>query len=917
MKIFKTVVILLLLISLLFCKHSFSQNYNIEILNKGELFATSSILQDFDKDGDLDIIITRRKSGSGTDAVPAGVEWLENDGTGQFPRHELFQDLVNPGDIDAADFDNDGDIDYIVSDKKQTTSEIGALVLFLRQDDLSFIKQTVQSGVDIYQSAVADFDGNGTIDVVSVGFDLATVNLHLNDGSLNFTKIELVDNVKQAILIEADDIDEDGDQDIVFGDTSAFNGSFALLRNNGSAEFDSQALFSRGSADITSVTGGIAIADINNDGIKDILTSSGANGQLSFLDGSKDFSSSSIEVDGIDLGGDIVIADIDDNGLKDIIMQNDKDFGDFLSILYQESTMNFRLEFLELNWDNNVLFGGSQMQVEDLDGDNDLDLVFPESGNVDGDISWFENIDGSLFRHYLHNEIKAARIPRFGDVDDDGDPDIVLTAGDDSPSNSRKENEVVWYENRGSDGFIEWRIDDEIFFPFDLELADVDGDGKLDAVVTARDDNELVWYKKNGHNWEKKIIDDNVNKPLGCAVKDIDNDSDNDIVLCVSGDNTVALYLNNGTGSFTKQFVDQTVREPREIEIADFNNDGNSDLAIVSTDTTNALAIELNDGNQSFQKEIIFQDQESFDLEVGDWDGDGNIDIVLAFAGRNQERDVAVFLNNGNAEFTDTTLLDRDNFISLGDLTTLVPEATSALKLIDIDNDNDLDLVFGRDTFKPIFGIAFNQNGLIESIDILFEGSSGEVGEVFGIDANDVNGDNIVDLVAADSDNGNLMLFIGSTDDGAEPTPTPSPDSTPTSTPNATPSPTPTETPPPSGKAFTFKCEHDLVVGRSGLERLKLSLGESENCVLKLTNIEPNTPIDVLTKMRQGFRSAIKVDPDHGKTNANGEIEFTIIGINNGLDWISWAIPDEEGKFKFNKNAYDSGDAWGMAVEVQ
>lgn len=38
---------------------------------------------------------------------------------------------------------------------------------------------------------------------------------------------------------------------------------------------------------------------------------------------------------------------------------------------------------------------------------------------------------------------------------------------------------------------------------------------------------------------------------------------------------------------------------------------------------------------------------------------------------------------------------------------------------------------------------------------------------------------------------------------------------------------------------------------------------------------------------------------------------------NEGVDWISWATPNDAGEFEFSKKAYDSGLAWGMFVEVR
>lgn len=46
-------------------------------------------------------------------------------------------------------------------------------------------------------------------------------------------------------------------------------------------------------------------------------------------------------------------------------------------------------------------------------------------------------------------------------------------------------------------------------------------------------------------------------------------------------------------------------------------------------------------------------------------------------------------------------------------------------------------------------------------------------------------------------------------------------------------------------------------------------------------------------------------------------MEFTISAIEEGTDWIAWAVRNGKGEFEFNKKAYDSGTAWGMFVEVK
>lgn len=124
-------------------------------------------------------------------------------------------------------------------------------------------------------------------------------------------------------------------------------------------------------------------------------------------------------------------------------------------------------------------------------------------------------------------------------------------------------------------------------------------------------------------------------------------------------------------------------------------------------------------------------------------------------------------------------------------------------------------------------------------------------------------------------------------------------------------------TEPPSLKSFTFNCEHDFEKGKGDLERLALKLGENEVCILKLTNLEPFIPVNVSANIRTGIKTSIKVESVSGETDSNGQIEFVITAISKGLDWVAWAVPNEKGEIEFSKDAFDSGSAWGMLVEIK
>jgi hypothetical protein len=146
--------------------------------------STGIDLVDFDGDGDLDVLMTNGATLDDATVKPwHGVRWLENRGAFPFAAHDLAA-LPGAHRARAADLDGDGDLDVAAAaflpDPEHTRGALASLVWLERQPDGSFIRHTLQSGQLSHTTLdVADFDGDGDVDLVTgnfVGFTFARMD---------------------------------------------------------------------------------------------------------------------------------------------------------------------------------------------------------------------------------------------------------------------------------------------------------------------------------------------------------------------------------------------------------------------------------------------------------------------------------------------------------------------------------------------------------------------------------------------------------------------------------------------------------------------------------------------------------------------------------------------------------------------
>jgi hypothetical protein len=254
--------------------------------------------------------------------------------------------------------------------------------------------------------------------------------------------------------------------------------------------------------------------------------------------------------------------------------------------------------------------------------------------------------------------------------------------------------------------------------PFDPEtvvmravvLADVDGDGSLDALVAwdrKGDDRMIDAACRVLQNDGKGVFTDQTSRWMpveasltqSLAAGDIDGDGRVDLVLGFGGGSGKAnrLYRNTPDDRFrdiTANNLPTDTGITARILAADFDGDG--DLDLLFGNTTDAFGREGQNNFYLNAGDGRFGDATTASLPPGrdatsamvccDFDGDGDLDVVL---GNSNGPDIAL-RNDGKGRFGDATtdVLPYDN------------QDTRSLAFGDVDGDGDLDLIVGHATSR-------------------------------------------------------------------------------------------------------------------------------------------------------------------------------------------------------------------------
>jgi hypothetical protein len=194
-------------------------------------------------------------------------------------------------------------------------------------------------------------------------------------------------------------------------------------------------------------------------------------------------------------------------------------------------------------------------------------------------------------------------------------------------------------------------------YPLSVAIADVNGDGKLDALTANEVSSTLSVLLGNGaggFTLQANAPSTGTNsRPSGVAIADVNGDGKPDALTANYNSNTLGVLLGNGAGGFTLQATLSTGAGsgPSRVAIADVNGDGKPDALTANLDSS-PLGLLLGNGAGGFTLQATPSTgitSFSSGLAVADVDGDGNLDAVTSSDFSNT---LSVLLGNGAGGFT-------------------------------------------------------------------------------------------------------------------------------------------------------------------------------------------------------------------------------------------------------------------------
>jgi hypothetical protein len=583
------------------------------------------------------------------------------------------------GSVEVGDLNNDGQLDIIAAyDGLGLRSWLGD-----GYGNWQVATSPATSG-QYNDIQIGDVNNDGKPDVV--GLKQGSVSVWRGDGSGNGWSSDVGPSaIGTYNAAHLKDVNLDGNLDIVAAasGTGIRKGVQVFLGNDNGT-------WSNGDTNLpTNVKfNGIISADFNNDGKPDIVAAGDAGIDAWTGNGAGSWTLSDSGLPSTGGFSDVELSDVDRDGDLDIVATGQNNNG--MRIYTGNGAGIWTLSSSAMPLPYTGTYTAVDMADVNIDGYIDI-MATSSNANLsvwtgDGALNWYLQNSG-LPSGNSYSDLSS------GDINNDGHPDLCIAnsiAGIEIWRSAAQRNVNKWNGFPSPDTSVTVN---------DIELKDVNLDGKLDICYATQANGLQIWAGDGTGNWTSFPSPLTAGTAYSVSCADFNNDGKPDIIA--TQNNGIRAWSGNAAGSWTLSTVFSSGTW-FGLAIADCNDDGKLDV-IGGSGTNGGLYVWNGNGAGTWTRTFTLPLTGTYhEIETADLNQDGSVDIVVASGG------LRVFLGNSNNAWAESSAGLPDS-----------SQQYTSIRIEDLNDDGNMDILGASDAFGTNSWLGDGYGQWSESLAIL------------------------------------------------------------------------------------------------------------------------------------------------------------------------------------------------------